>query len=273
MDLVTSGHSVETTMRGSERMAKRFTDTTKWKRPWFRSLGLHGKVLWQYLIDDCDHAGLWIADFDLVSFQVGFKVDEPRLAELLGDKIVKIADDKYFIPSFFEFQYADCKDGFKAKQSALKLLRAWNLLDESDSLKDLTDSYLTVPIQSVDCHIKIKSKIKIKSNTGSAEGGYTPEFEALWKTYPRKTDKVSAFKAFTANVPPEDIPLVPRAIENYRAELKRDHTEAKYIKHGATFFNAGRWRGWLDPSHGSEDFSEGSGQIDWTKFETPGGAA
>lgn len=261
---------------GVGKVAKRFTDTGKWKRQWFRALSLEAKVLWQYLIDECDHVGIWVADFELASFQVSFDVDEEKLAKLLGDKIVKLDTDKYFIPSFFEFQYADAKDGFKAKQSALKVLRSWNLLDESDSLIDLSNSYLSVTGQSPDCTSKIKSKIKSKSKSKKGMQGetYTPEFEANWKLYPRKDDKSDAFRAYQANVGPDEHGKVPEAIARYLAKLKRDGTDAKYIKLGATFFGKRRWADCLDPDYGSaESFGDQSSDLNPDDFKIPGGAA
>lgn len=100
-----------------------------------------------------------------------------------------------------------------------------------------------------------KKKRKIKKEEKDKE--YTSEFEVVWKNYPRKSDKTDAFLAFQANVSPEEIPLVSKAIENYRTHLANNQTETKFIKHGSTFFNKGRWRDWLDPEAGkAEDFSE-----------------
>lgn len=233
-------------------MAKRFTDTGKWKRPWFRALSAQAKVLWQYMVDECDHAGIWIADFGLATFQVGFKVDESVLAELLGDKLVKLGDDRYFIPSFFEFQYADAKDSFKAKQSALKELRSWNLLDDSDSLIDLSNSYLSVTGLSLDCPIKSKSKIKGKSkiNTGSAEGAEPAtdaDREAVYAEYPQKVGKSAGLAKLKKLCPTRDeLAEFKTAMLNYVADCKKTN---RYFKQFDTFVNS-TWRDWLDPSHG-----------------------
>lgn len=117
-------------------MAKRFTDTDKWKRPWFRNLPVKAKIAWMYLLDQCDHCGVWIADFELMSFQCDFSVDESALKEWFGDKVIRIDEDKYVIPSFFYFQYADAKEGFRAKQSALKKLMQLGVVDENGILKE-----------------------------------------------------------------------------------------------------------------------------------------
>lgn len=86
-------------------MAKRFTDTDKWRRPWFRKLEPRAKLAWLYLVDNCDHAGIWNADFDLLSFQLGIEIHESDLQSWFEEKLIKIDQDKFFIPSFLEFQY------------------------------------------------------------------------------------------------------------------------------------------------------------------------
>jgi len=239
-------------------VAKRFTDTGKWKDEWFKTLSPHAKLVWVYICDDCDHAGIWVSDFEVMSLRLGIKVDEAKFKEMLGNKVRKFERTRYFIPSFFNFQYASSKEGFRAKQSALSSLQKYGLVDTQGTLKEeFMDTQPTLSEQSLDCLSISKSKGKSSSNTGSAEGAaYSVEFEAAWKLYPRKDDKSLAYKAYLANVLPDERPSVPEAIEKYRTKLKSDGTAAKYIKLGATFFNGGKWRDCLDPSYGkSEDFS------------------
>lgn len=92
-------------------MAKRFTDTNKYKKPFIRSLKGPYKLLWDYLYLECNHAGIWIVDFDIAQIYLGadmpvnkeealrcFNADETRIIEIDGGK-------KWFIKSFVEFQY------------------------------------------------------------------------------------------------------------------------------------------------------------------------
>ncbi|MHA1169209.1 MAG: DUF7833 domain-containing protein [Candidatus Hodarchaeales archaeon] len=57
-------------------MPKRFTETEKWKDPWFRKLNAKEKLLFIYLIENCDVAGFIEIEFDLVGFQTGLKSEE-----------------------------------------------------------------------------------------------------------------------------------------------------------------------------------------------------
>ena len=88
-------------------MAKRFTDTNKWKDSWYRNLKIKHKLVWFYLLDECDQAGVWKADFELLSFMIGDKIKEDEFCNVFGDRILKVAADKYLIKKFIYFQYGE----------------------------------------------------------------------------------------------------------------------------------------------------------------------
>jgi hypothetical protein len=91
---------------------KRFTETQKWEDPWFRRLAPEMKLLWQWILDRCDNAGVIDPDIDLASFQIGYSYPMDTLLEF-GERVVKLPCGKWFIPKFIEFQYGalsrDCK--------------------------------------------------------------------------------------------------------------------------------------------------------------------
>jgi hypothetical protein len=87
-------------------MAKRLTDTEKWRKPWFRNLKPKHKCFWQYLIDNCNHAGVWEVDFNLASYFIGTKLEENELREVFKKQYVELDNGKrWFIRDFVEFQY------------------------------------------------------------------------------------------------------------------------------------------------------------------------
>jgi len=89
-------------------MAKRFTDTEKWKKKWFRKLNPEHKCFWEYLRDNCNHAGIWDVDFETASFLIGVDIDEDEARKVFKKKIVEIDNsEKWFIPSFINFQYGE----------------------------------------------------------------------------------------------------------------------------------------------------------------------
>jgi hypothetical protein len=91
-------------------VAKRFTESSKWKKQWFRKLPPKMKAAWQYLCDTCDHAGIWEVDFDALSFNVCGPTDRitPEECEQhFGDRFIRISPEKFFLPGFIVFQYGD----------------------------------------------------------------------------------------------------------------------------------------------------------------------
>ena len=49
-------------------MAKRFTDTEKWKDEWYTELSSDYKIIWQYLLDTCDNAGIYKRNIKLLNY-------------------------------------------------------------------------------------------------------------------------------------------------------------------------------------------------------------
>ena len=89
-------------------MAKRFVDTERWRKKFRKSLPGAYKLLWDYILDDCNHAGIWHVDFDIARIMIGpeLKIYRTEAEDLFKDKIIIFDDDeKWFIPSFVDFQY------------------------------------------------------------------------------------------------------------------------------------------------------------------------
>ncbi len=216
-------------------------------------------MVWMYLCDECDHAGIWIADFDVASLQLGFKVDAEKLEQWLGDKLTRVNDDRYFIPSFFEFQYGNAKDGFTAKQSALKRLRALGLADDTSVLPQSKDSPPTVQPQSLDCTSVSVSKSNSVLEKGSGEKPLrevtAADLEEAYKAYPLKKGKSKGIDSLKRQIKTRtDLADLKRAIAVYANEVKG--REPDKIKHFSTFAN-GPWRDCLDPTYGQASVGTG----------------
>lgn len=110
-------------------MAKRFTDTTKWRKGLLRGLEPKYKLLWLYLCDECDNAGIWEVELDVAALRLGFEYDEEDTLAAFGGKIVAFdGGEKWFIPSFIEFQYVALNPENKAHKPVIKAIEA-NRLD------------------------------------------------------------------------------------------------------------------------------------------------
>lgn len=105
---------------------KRFTETTKWGNPWYRKLEPRLKLLWQYMLDHCDNAGVIEVDWELASFQIGEEVEESDL-ESFGERIESIHGSKLWICGFIEFQCGELKESCRPHQAVIKLLHSHKL--------------------------------------------------------------------------------------------------------------------------------------------------
>lgn len=104
-------------------VAKRFTDSEKWKKAWFRKLGSGGRDLWFYIHDNCDNAGLLEIDLERFSFELGCEVTIQRIKEILKENVLFLSDSRIFLPAFIEFQYGELKETNKPHQSVIKKLQ------------------------------------------------------------------------------------------------------------------------------------------------------
>lgn len=102
-------------------MSKRFTETGKWDDRWFRRLPPKAKLLWLWMLDGCDQAGVIAPDFELASFQIGETVAVADIAEL-GDRVIKIGDGKYWVPKFIYFQCGDLSAECRAHRPIFALI-------------------------------------------------------------------------------------------------------------------------------------------------------
>ena len=108
-------------------MAKRFTETGKWKKKWIRELSPEMKLFWFYLLDNCDHAGIWEVDIELAAFQIGIELDESIILNTFNRKIVTFKPGKWFVPKFIVYQYGELNKSNRAHLSVIKILTKYGL--------------------------------------------------------------------------------------------------------------------------------------------------
>jgi hypothetical protein len=225
-------------------VAKRFTDTAKWDKEWFMELTPKGKFLWLYIVDACDHAGVWSENYKLASCRIGMEVSRDDLQEI-GKNVVPLEDKKVFVPAFIEFQYGQLESSNRAHLSVIRILEK-NGID----IQTLAPCKgLISPIQGR----KDKDKDKDKEEGGVGETkkprkrtpkNYTPEFEEVYKQYPRQEGKSQGYKIFAATIVTDgDRQQVRRAIANYTELCRREERIQKHIKHFGTFM--GCWKDYL----------------------------
>ena len=109
-------------------MAKRFVDTSLWKRKWYRCLPPKMKLFYFYMITNCDHAGMYDVDLELAEFQIGMPVKQKDIDDHLKEHIKVIKDDKWWVMAFPDFQYGELNPNVKAHASVIKILEKYNCL-------------------------------------------------------------------------------------------------------------------------------------------------
>lgn len=114
-------------------MPKRFTDTEKWKKGFIRRLPTKYKLLWLYILDDCNHAGVWDVDLDVAEIRVGSKINKKEAIKHYSENI-RIFDNgnKWFIPKFIDFQYGQLNENVNAHKSVIKLIDKYDLYSIGD---------------------------------------------------------------------------------------------------------------------------------------------
>lgn len=221
-------------------MAKRFTDTGKWDKLWIRKLSPELKLLWVYLLDKCDHAGIWEADIDLAKFQLGITIDQDEAIKVFNGRVVPLSGgEKWFIPKFIEFQYGDLNPENRVHKSVIEILER----------NGIQGPYKPLTRGSQGCKDKDKDKDKDMDKVGGSKGGILKSvregwFEEDWKYYPNKDGKKQAKRYYLASVKtPEDR---QRFLQSQRNYLKCYAVKMGFIKNGSTFYN--NWEDWVNPT-------------------------
>lgn len=107
-------------------MAKRFTDTDKWKKNNFGELSMKMKLVQLYLWDNCDHAGVWDINMGLLKFQIGGEISLEEIRDSFKEKVQILDGDKLFMPGFIDFQYGELNPLNKVHKSVIDRLNKLN---------------------------------------------------------------------------------------------------------------------------------------------------
>lgn len=80
------------------------------------------------------------------------------------------------------------------------------------------------------------------------------EFKKLWDMYPRKQGKTNAWKAYLkARLGGAVYSDIETGLKNYVDYIRKNKTEARYIKMGSTWFNQKCWEDNYDDNRGNKD--------------------
>ena len=108
-------------------MSKRFTDTDKWNKMFIRGLKPTYKLLWLYILDHCDTAGIWDVDIEVAQIKIGAKINEQDALQSFNQRVISITQDKWFVVDFCSFQYGQLSEDNRAHTKAIAQLQKYNL--------------------------------------------------------------------------------------------------------------------------------------------------
>jgi hypothetical protein len=198
-------------------MAKRFTDTAKWKKEFIKGLEAKYKLLWFYILDDCDHAGIWEVDFEVASIRIGEQVGYDDSFHALGSQIIPIGKNRWWITGFVSFQYGTLTPKNKMFEPVTKILLKHGI--------DITSNRMPLPmedispIDGVKDIDKVKDKVEVKVKVKEPVDDFSIEVEKL-------TDRVKIIEAImTDEIYVEQLQLTHRG-----KDIKKAFEEC-YIHH------------------------------------------
>lgn len=160
-------------------MAKRYEDSQKYRKPFLRGLEGVYKLFWDFICCECDHAGIWIVDFELTNFLLGKGINinqEEAMRQFNKDetKIIEVDQGKkWFIPSFIDFQYNVLTPGNKVHDSVIKILIKNGLYNKNEGL--------VRPLVGAKDKDKDKDKDSLRGRGESEGRGRKPKGKCLFK--------------------------------------------------------------------------------------------
>jgi hypothetical protein len=169
-------------------MAKRLTDTEKWNDDWFLSLSNDYRIIWQWLLDNCSHAGFCKRSMTLLNLMCRLSVTEDQMIDQMRGRVVVHGND-WFIPKFIKFQYTTL---FSQKPVILSVVKE---LFNKKAIHLIPVSYGSEYIIISECFENHSRMIKDKDKDKDKDS-----LTALKKNQKNGTDSIVNFKAQSENL-------------------------------------------------------------------------
>jgi hypothetical protein len=113
---------------------KRFTETEKWRDSWFQNLSPEAKLVFTYIADTCDAAGVWDPNERMAEFSIGKKLNWAKVYGELRPKIARLASGKIMLIRFIDFQYGKLTESCKPHVKVLSVLQSHGITYPIDTL-------------------------------------------------------------------------------------------------------------------------------------------
>lgn len=199
---------------------KRFTETGKWLDPWFRKLSPKLKLLWGYICDTCDPAGVFELDADMASMQIGEIIVDDDLREL-ETRLRKLPSGRMLIVNFIPFQYGELSTECRPHKVVFDAIKKHKLQYPINTLSEGVE-YPTGLEKDKDKTGKGSAEGKTKDNLPTSERSKRIAILFSRKLTTEWNDKeIAAFKKISKQ-PDEDFDLVEEFYKSDYEFLRHD---------------------------------------------------
>tara|TARA_R100001230_G_C5656931_1_gene161755 strand:- start:29 stop:748 length:720 start_codon:yes stop_codon:yes gene_type:complete len=191
-------------------LAKRYSDSRKWQKAWFRKLSQPEKLFWIFVLDHCDHAGIWEVDFEFVQIFIP-NIKEQEIRDKFNKQYIEFDNGKrWFLKDFIEFQYGELKETNRVHRSVSQILDKFNLLTgrrrpldkpkdkdkvkdkrkgKEDQLKEL--SLQLNELQSLHSNVDVKKEFDKFKDYLLSKGRTYRDYKAAFRNWLRNSSKMS----------------------------------------------------------------------------------
>lgn len=194
-------------------MTKRFCDTELWHKDWFLRLSVELRMLYMYLKDNCDCAGIYELNTMLASFILGHDVTIDDFLKLNEHKkIIEVIDDNHlYLCDFVLFQQGiESLDELNPRNNAhkgiMRRLKKYGIIDVDSKVLERTP-------RKADKVTPINSKNKKDENKDIY---ISKEIDEVFKIYKEKCPNLCKLTFEKRNMD------LRRKIEDFLFEIKSD---------------------------------------------------
>lgn len=179
--------------------------------------------------------------YAIIPANVRYDKDLPPNAKLLYGEITALCNEKGYCwagNTYFSDLYGVNKVTI-SRWIAQLITRGYitSKIQYKEGTKQIVNRYLQIcndPINEI-VNTPIDKIVKDNNTVINNTKEYSSDFESFWSLYPRKLDKKKAYTKFKTTLKAHSLQSILDGTKKYAQQVQQ--TEAKFIKHPATFLN------------------------------------
>jgi len=144
--------------------ANRFISTGFFKSPFVRGLDAAMKLLYVFIICDCEGSGIWVMDLEAASIYTKQKISLKDFEAnfIKTGKAYDLKNGKFFFPDFIHHQYpSGLNNNNRAHNNFIKELHKYSLIDENLNINEATLKGLRSGIDAAHVMVKVKEEVMV----------------------------------------------------------------------------------------------------------------